>query len=198
MRLVKYCCLIITLTISITAYGINEKLLLGKINGQRYTSLEKRFSVDIPFELNERNRNDLEIRETTNAAISKVTFSHKLPYRPVYRMEIASVTPSRARENPFEDAAYETLDWYKNLIEHFEQVSLCSTTGKSSLITVRQFTIFSRFAIPKRITRSTTFSICLITSHMSAFAGSPSLSKIRHWMLKTGLFRGNGPWWFCI
>ena len=124
MRLVKYCCLIITLTISITAYGINEKLLLGKINGQRYTSLEKRFSVDIPFELNERNRNDLEIRETTNAAISKVTFSHKLPYRPVYRMEIASVTPSRARENPFEDAAYETLDWYKNLIERSFRTSI--------------------------------------------------------------------------
>jgi hypothetical protein len=166
MRLIQYCCLILALLTSIAAYGFNEKLLLGKISGQRYTAAKSLFSVEIPFDIHKHNHDNVQIQETVNGTVSNVTFSHKLPDRPLYRMEVATVLPGRERENTFEDAAYETLGWYQKQIEHTLESKITMLDDREMRFNNRQ-TIFNLFKIPEPKTDYTLYHVFYLSDYQS-------------------------------
>jgi len=99
------------------ASALDESKLIGKIDVDRYQAVENLFSVQLPFDITARTREQIQIQERTNSTTTTVAFSHSLPNRPVYRMEITNVPASEVRLRKFINAAYDTLAYYQRAIE---------------------------------------------------------------------------------
>lgn len=113
--LVLFCC---------TLQAEEKQSLIGKIEEQRYTAIENIFSVALPFEISEKTRNQVKIHDRSNGLTTAVAFSHTLPNRPVYRMEVTQVAKQGERRKPFLQAAYDTLGYYQRAVESGMQSSL--------------------------------------------------------------------------
>jgi hypothetical protein len=147
-------------------YAFDAGLLAGTIEGQRYTAVKNRFSVEIPYLLDERTRDQILIKERTNAALSNVTISHSLPYRPVFRMEIAKVAAESEREKPFELAAYETISWYQRLIESSFKSSITMLDDKVTTFENRP-SVFNLFRIIDPQTAYSQYHVFYLTDYSS-------------------------------